>query len=84
MKKYRGLKILARFQPTAAIDLKPDLVKAVDAEALFTYAWQMDEDGPFPDEWVLKTADERFGDYWIPERDLTLIRICHHGDCQKE
>jgi hypothetical protein len=42
----------------------------------------MDEDDPFPGEWVLTTADERFADYWIAERDLEIIRECPKGNCQ--
>jgi hypothetical protein len=41
----------------------------------------MDDDDPLPGEWVLKTEDERFGGYWIPERDLTVIKVCPHGVC---
>ena len=48
MEKSSGLQMRARF-PTADIDaLIPELVELVDTEAVFTYAWQMDEDDPFP------------------------------------
>ena len=51
----------------------PELVKVINAEAVFTYAWQMDEDDPRPGDWVLTTEDKRFGGYWIPESDLVII-----------
>jgi hypothetical protein len=81
MNKSSKLKVLARFQPRVADDLVPVLLKVIDTEAVFTYAWQMDEDDPFPGEWVLKTEDERFGGYWVPESDLTIIKECRNGDC---
>jgi len=79
--KNRKLKVIARFQPKQVEDLMPELVKVVDTEAVFIYAWQMDEDDPLPGEWVLKTEDERFGGYWIPECDLAIIKECPHGRC---
>ena len=82
MYKSSKTKVLARFQPRVADDLVPALLKVIDSEAVFTYAWQMDEDDPLPGEWVLKTEDERFGGYWIPECDLTIIKECRGGDCQ--
>jgi hypothetical protein len=57
-------------------DLMPGLTKVIGSDAVFTYTRQMDEDEPFPGEWVLKTDDERFGDYWIPESDLVIIEKC--------
>ena len=81
MRKHRKLQVLARFHPGVADDLMPGLEKLIDTESVFTYARQMDEDEPFPDEWILKTDDERFGGYWIPERDLEIIRKCHPGRC---
>jgi len=41
----------------------------------------MDEDEPFPGEWVLSANDERFDGYWIPERDIEIIRECPRGGC---
>jgi hypothetical protein len=73
MNKHRKLDVLARFQPRVADDLMPGLAKVIGTETVFTYTRQMDEDEPFPGEWVLKTDDERFGDYWIPECDLEII-----------
>jgi hypothetical protein len=81
MHKYSKLKVLARFQPKVVDDLMPELVKVIDTEALFIYAWQMDDDDPLPGEWVLKTEDQRFGGYWIPESDLRIIKVCPHGGC---
>ena len=79
MNKYRKLSVLARFQPRVVDDLMPGLAKAIGRDAVFTYTRQMDEDEPFPDEWVLKTDDEHFGGYWIPERDLEIIEACPRG-----
>ena len=81
MRRYRKLQVLARFHPGVADDLMPGLAGLIDTEGVFTYARQMDEDEPFPGEWVLKADDDRFGGYWIPERDLEIIRKCHHGHC---
>jgi len=81
MNKSSKLKVLARFQPMVTNDLMPELLKVIDVKAVFTYAWQMDEDDPLPGEWVLKTEDERFGGYWVPECDLMIIKECHNGDC---
>jgi hypothetical protein len=79
MNKHRKLSVLARFQPRVVDDLMPDLEKAIGSDAVFTYTRQMDEDEPFPGEWVLKTDDERFGGYWIPECDLEIIEESPKG-----
>jgi hypothetical protein len=81
MNRYRKLQVLARFHPRVTGDLVPELSRVINTETVFTYTRQMDEDEPFPGEWVLKTEDERFGDYWIPERDLEIIRECPKGNC---
>ena len=82
MNRHRKLHVLARFNPGVTKDLMPELSRAIGAETIFTYTRTMDEDEPFPGEWVLQTEDERFGDYWIPERDLEIIRECPNGHCQ--
>ena len=79
MNRHRKLNVVARFQPRVVDDLMPGLAKVVGTETVFTYTRQMDEDEPLPGEWVLKTGDERFGDYWIPECDLEIIRECPKG-----
>ena len=66
MNRYRNLNVLARFQPRVVCDLMPGLAEVIGAATVFTYTRQMDEDEPFPGEWILKTDDERFSDYWIP------------------
>ena len=76
MGKYRNLNVLARFQPGVVDDLMPGLEEVIGTATVFTYTRQMDEDEPLPGAWVLKTSDERFGDYWIPESDLEIIREC--------
>jgi hypothetical protein len=81
MNRHRKLRVLARFHPAVEDDLMPELSRVINTETVFTYTRQMDEDEPFPGEWVLQTDDERFGDYWIPERDLEIIRECRKGDC---
>jgi hypothetical protein len=81
MIRHKNSKVLARFNPRAVDDLMPDLVKAIDTEAVFTYAWQMDDDDPRPGDWVLTTEDERFCGYWIPESDLVIIKECARSDC---
>ena len=65
MNKHRRLNVLSRFQPRVVDDLMQGLAKAIGSDAVFTYSRQMDEDEPFRGEWVLKTDDGRFGDYWI-------------------
>jgi len=81
MNRHRKLSVVARFQPRVVDDLMPVLAKVVGIETVFTYTRQMDEDEPFPGEWVLKPNDERFGSYWIPERDIEIIRECPRGSC---
>jgi len=81
MSRHRNSKVLARFSPRTADDLMPELVKVINAEAVFTYAWQMDEDDPRPGDWVLTTEDKRFGGYWIPESDLVIIKKCDRAEC---
>ena len=76
MNRHGNLKVLARFRPRVVGDLMPGLEKAVGTAAVFSYTRQMDEDDPIPGEWILKSDDERFGDYWIPESDLEIIRVC--------
>ena len=61
MNRHRNLNVLARFQPGVVDDLMPELIKVVGAETVFTYTRQMDEDEPFPGEWVLSANDGRFG-----------------------
>jgi hypothetical protein len=68
------LNVLARFQPKVIDDLMPGLAEVIGTSTIFTYLRQMDEDEPYPGDWILKTDDERFGNYWIPERDLEIIR----------
>ena len=82
MNRRRQLQVVARFQPAVVDDLMPGLAQVIGTEAVFTYTRQMDEDEPFPGEWVLNAADERFGNYWIPERDIEIIRECPRGRCQ--
>lgn len=82
MRKHRKLNVLARFHPRVVTDLMPELTRVIDAETVFTYTRLMDEDEPFPGEWILTTADKRFGDYWIAERDLENIRECPRGNGQ--
>jgi hypothetical protein len=74
MDRHRNLKVLARFRPRVVEDLMPGLAKVIGADSVFTYTRQMDEDEPLPGEWILKTDDDRFGDYWIPECDLQIIK----------
>jgi hypothetical protein len=81
MKRHRNSNVLARFQPRVVDDLVPELVKVIGTETVFTYTRQMDDDEPFPDEWILNANDERFGGYWIPERDIEIIRECPRGNC---
>jgi hypothetical protein len=81
MNRHRKLNVVARFQPGVVDDLMPGLAKVIGTETVFTYMRLMDEDEPFPGEWVLKTDDERFGGYWIPERDIEFIRECPRGGC---
>jgi len=81
MNRHRKLHVMARFQPGVVDDLMPGLEKVIGTETVFTYTRQMDEDEPFPGEWVLSANDERFGNYWIPERDIEIIRQCPRGGC---
>ena len=79
MNRHRKLNVVARFQPKVVDDLMPGLADVIGTDTVFTYTRQMDEDEPFPGEWVLKTDDERFGGYWIPECDLDIIEECPKG-----
>jgi len=81
MNRRRKLNVLTRFHPMVRADLMPALAQVIGTETVFTYTRQMDEDEPFPGEWALSTDDERFGGYWIPERDLEIIRECPRGNC---
>ena len=81
MNRHKNLSVLARFQPGVVDDLAPELTKVIGTETVFTYKRQMDEDDPFPGEWILSANDDRFGNYWIPERDLLIIRECSRGSC---
>lgn len=81
MNRHRKLNVRARFQPRMVDDLMPGLKQMVGAETVFTYTRQMDEDEPIPGEWILKTDDEHFGGYWIPESDLEILGVCPKGGC---
>jgi len=74
LKQSLGGRRHTRFYPRMVTDLMPELARVVGAEILFTDTQQMYEDEPYPAEWVLKTDDQRSGNYWIPERDLKILR----------
>ena len=81
MNRRRKLQVVGRFQPGVKDDLMPGLAQFIGTETVFTYTRQMDEDDPFPGEWVLNAVDDRFGNYWFPERDIEIIRECPRGRC---
>jgi hypothetical protein len=75
VKKYRNLRVLARFRPLNTDDLDSELINLVGEEAEFRYHKFVDEDDtPYSNQWVLTAEDQRFGDYWFPEYDLEIRR----------
>ncbi|MGB5306585.1 MAG: hypothetical protein WBO06_12920 [Gammaproteobacteria bacterium] len=78
MKRYKDLRVLARFRPLATDDLDPVLLSLVGAEAEFSYRELLDDDDtPYTGQWVLTTEDRRFGGYWFPECDLEVLQEKH-------
>jgi hypothetical protein len=72
MKKYRNLRVLARFRPMTTNDLNSELINLVGKEAEFRYHKFIEEDDtPYSDQWVLTAEDQQFGDY---RRRYTLLR----------
>ena len=69
----KNSRVRARFEPKVPEALFPELTPLVGTEADFVYVRKMDDDEPYPDEWMLRTDDPRFGRYTIPERDLELL-----------
>ena len=78
MKKYRNLKVLARFRPMTTDDLDSELINLVGKEAVFHYhKFIEDDDTPYSDQWVLTAEDQQFGDSWFPECDLEILQKKH-------
>ena len=78
MKRFKNLRVLARFSPKTKDDLDSELTKLVGTEAVFCYhKFVEDDDSPYSDQWVLTTEDLRFGDYWFPECDLEILQEKH-------
>lgn len=67
--------VRARFNPKRLDTLRPELCGALGAEAVFMYAWPIEEadGGPYVGQWALTTFDPRFLDLWVPEEDLEVL-----------
>ena len=69
----KNSRVRARFEPKVPEALLPELAVLAGTEANFVFVRRMDDDEPYPDEWVLRAEDPRFGEYTIPESDLNII-----------
>ncbi len=72
--KRQNLRVRAKFHPKVPRALVYEVARLAGTEADFVYVRKMDEDEPYPDEWVLRADDARFGRYTIPESELDIIR----------
>ena len=71
----KNSRVRARFEPRVPEALLPELAVLAGTEADFVFVRRMDDDEPYPDEWVLRAEDPRFGGYTIPESDLNILDI---------
>ena len=69
----KNSRVRARFEPKVPEALLPELAVLAGTEANFVFVGRMDEDEPYPDEWIWRAEDPRFGRYTIPESDLTIL-----------
>ena len=69
----KNSRVRTRFEPRVPEALVPGLAMLAGAEADFVYVRKMDDDEPYPDEWILRTDDPRFGRYAIPESKLKIV-----------
>ena len=75
MRKYRNLRVLARFKPMIADDLEAQLIDLVGKEGVFRYHKYVDDDDtPYSGQWVLTAEAPQFGDYSFPEHDLEILQ----------
>ena len=72
MSHRKSSRVRARFDPKIPYALVPDLAELAGIETDFTFVRKMDEDEPYPNEWLLRSDDRRLSGYVIPERDLTM------------
>ena len=69
----KNARVRARFEPKVPEALVPELAVLAGTGADFVYLRKMDDDEPYPDEWILRADDPRFGRYTIPETELEII-----------
>ena len=69
----KNSRVHAQFHPKVPEALVYEVAKLAGTEADFVYVRKMDEDEPYPGEWILRADDPRFGRYTIPESDLKIV-----------
>ncbi len=72
--KRQNSRVRAKFRPKVPEALVYRVARLAGTEADFVYVRRMDEDEPYPGQWVLRADDSRFGRYTIPESELDIIR----------
>ncbi len=72
--KRQNSRVRAKFHPKVPEALVYGVASLAGTEANFVYVRKMDEDEPYPGQWVLRADDPRFGRYTIPESELDIIR----------
>ncbi len=73
MSHRENSRVHARFQPKVPEALVYKVAMMAGTEADLVYVRKMDDDEPYPGEWLLRPDDPRFGRYNIPERDLDVV-----------
>ena len=73
MSDRKNSRVHARFQPKVPEALEYSVAMLAGTEADFVYVRKMDDDEPYPGEWLLRPEDPRFGGYIIPESDLDVV-----------
>ncbi|KOS61472.1 hypothetical protein FJQ98_16490 [Lysinibacillus agricola] len=65
------------FNPKNLDTLKEEFKSEIGKTLIFRYAWLMDDDDPFPNEWALICESEKstLHRIWIPKFDLDNIEI---------
>ena len=71
--RRKNVRVRAQFLPEVPEALVSEVALLVGVEAEFIYVRKMDDDEPYPDEWILQADDPRFAGYNIPERDLKIV-----------
>lgn len=61
------------FKPHRTDDLRPELFRFIGMELVFSYAWTMDADDPYPGDIAYSCHAADWPGYWVPGRDIQRV-----------